>query len=39
MAGTPNDYEDTTRTVRTRVGDFEYVGGFPTDGAVRRAHD
>ena len=39
MAGSPNDYEDTTRTVRTRVGDFEYVGGFPTDDTVRQAYD
>jgi hypothetical protein len=32
-------YENTTRTVRTRLGDLEYVGGFPTEATVRRAYD
>jgi hypothetical protein len=35
----PNAYENTTRIVRTRVGDLEYVGGFPTEATVRRAYD
>ncbi len=39
MSSEPNDYLDTTRTVSTRVGEFEYVGGFPTDDTVRRAYD
>jgi hypothetical protein len=39
MTSNPNDYQDTTRTVRTSIGDLEYVGGFPTDDTVRRAYD
>ena len=39
MSGHANDYENTTRTVPTRIGDFEYVGGFPTDETIRRAYD
>jgi hypothetical protein len=39
MATNPNDYAHTTRTVRTSIGDLEYVGGFPTDDTVRRAYD
>jgi hypothetical protein len=39
MAANPNDYENTTRTVRTRIGELAYVGGFPTDDTVRRAYD
>ena len=35
----PNAYEDTTRTVNTRSGTFEYVGGFPTEETVQRAYD
>ncbi|MGI9642905.1 MAG: DUF1254 domain-containing protein [Acidimicrobiia bacterium] len=35
----PNDYEDTSRTVETRIGSLEYVGGFPTDETVRKAYD
>jgi hypothetical protein len=34
-----NAYEHTTRTVRTSIGDLEYVGGFPTEETVRRAYD
>ncbi len=39
MSADPNAYAQTTRTVTTRVGDFEYVGGFPTEDTVRRAYD
>ena len=39
MASNPNDYENTTRTVQTGIGELEYVGGFPTDDTVRRAYD
>ena len=31
MTSNPNDYDNTTRTVRTSIGDLEYVGGFPTE--------
>lgn len=39
MAEHPNRYTDTTRTVETRVGDFEYVGGYPTEATIRKAYD
>jgi hypothetical protein len=39
MTAGPNDYANTSRTVRTSIGDLEYVGGFPTDDTVRRAYD
>jgi hypothetical protein len=39
VPGHPNDYDDTTRKVSTRIGELEYVGGFPTEGTVRRAYD
>jgi hypothetical protein len=35
----PNDYENTSRTVPTRIGDLRYVGGYPTDDTIRRAYD
>ena len=35
----PNKYENTTRTVETRIGKLEYVGGFPTDETTQRAYD
>lgn len=35
----PNRYTDTTRTVETRVGAFEYVGGYPTEATIRKAYD
>ena len=35
----PNAYENTTRTVRTRLGDLEYVGGFPTEATVDLVYD
>jgi hypothetical protein len=39
MAANPSDYENTTRTVHTSIGELEYVGGYPTDDTVRRAYD
>jgi hypothetical protein len=39
VSGNPNDYEDTTRKVQTRIGEFEYVGGFPTEDTISRAYD
>ncbi len=35
----PNAYETTNRTVETRLGTLEYVGGFPTPGTVQKAYD
>ncbi|MGI9476960.1 MAG: DUF1254 domain-containing protein [Hyphomicrobiaceae bacterium] len=35
----PNAYEDTSRTVDTRIGALEYVGGFPTPETVQKAYD
>jgi hypothetical protein len=35
----PNDYENTTRTAATSIGELAYVGGYPTDDTVRRAYD
>ena len=32
-------YENTTATVQTRVGTFEYKGGFPTQETIDRAFD
>ena len=34
-----NKYEDTTRSVETRIGTLEYVGGFPTEATVQKAYD
>lgn len=39
MSLEPNTYGNATRTVETRIGPLEYVGGFPTDDTVRRAYD
>jgi hypothetical protein len=39
MTPNPNDYADTTRTITTRIGELEYVGGYPTDDTIRRAYD
>jgi len=39
MGEHPNRYTDTTRTVETRVGPFEYVGGYPTEATIRKAYD
>lgn len=39
MTPKPNDYENTSRTGATRIGDLEYVGGYPTDDTIRRAYD
>ena len=39
MTSSSNDYDNTTRTVRTSIGELEYVGGFPTDDTTRRAYD
>jgi hypothetical protein len=39
MTLTPNRYEQTTRSVPTRIGDLAYVGGYPTDDTIRRAYD
>ena len=38
MTSSSNDYDNTTRTVRS-IGELEYVGGFPTDDTIRRAYD
>jgi hypothetical protein len=35
----PNDYANTTRTISTRIGELESVGGYPTDDTIRRAYD
>ena len=35
----PNKYEDTTRSVETRIGTLEYVGGSPTEATVQKAYD
>ena len=35
----PNKYEDTTRTVDTRIGQLEYIGGYPTAETVQKAYD
>lgn len=39
MTTNANEYDTATRTVRTSIGDLEYVGGFPTEETVRRAYD
>ncbi len=39
MTASPNDYDNTTRTVDTSIGELSYVGGFPTDATVRKAYD
>jgi hypothetical protein len=39
MPANPNDYQNTTRTVRTSIGELAYVGGFPTDDTIRLAYD
>ncbi|HEY5140119.1 MAG TPA: DUF1254 domain-containing protein, partial [Methylococcales bacterium] len=35
----PNKYEDTSRTLETRIGRLEYIGGYPTDETVQKAYD
>lgn len=39
MTRNPNDYENTTRSVTTSIGELAYVGGFPTDETIHRAYD
>jgi len=35
----PNQYVDTSRIVETRIGKFEYIGGYPTYESVQRAYE